>query len=186
MTDWETLEKYCFSCKRCSLAENRHNVVIGDGNKTARIMLIGEGPGEQEDLQGKAFVGPAGKLLDKMLLSIGLDRNSVYIANIVKCRPPYNRDPKQEEADMCLPLLREQVKLLKPKIIVCLGRIAAQQIIKPDFRITKEHGIWVERNGYYLIATYHPSALLRDPSKKRDAYNDLLEIQKKLKEIDSI
>ena len=186
MTDWERLEAYCTNCKRCDLAENRHNVVIGDGNKSAKIMLIGEGPGEQEDLQGKAFVGPAGKLLDKMLLSIGLDRNSVYIANIVKCRPPHNRDPKPEEANMCLPFLREQVKLCKPKIIVCLGRVAAQQIIKPDFRITREHGVWVERKGYYLIATYHPSALLRDPSKKRDAYEDLLKIQAKLTEINNI
>ena len=143
----------------------------------------GEGPGEQEDLQGRAFVGAAGKLLDKMLASIGLDRTQVYIGNVVKCRPPHNRDPRPEEQTACLPFLRAQLLLVQPKIIVCLGRIAAQAIIRPDFRITREHGIWVERVGYWMTATYHPAALLRDPDKKRDAYEDLKKIRAKLDEL---
>lgn len=167
MISFEELEKRCLDCHRCDLCNTRNNVVIGNGNKKADIMFIGEGPGEQEDLRGEVFVGPAGQLLDKMLKCIDLDRKEVYIANIVKCRPPKNRDPKQEEQIACLPYLRAQVKLIHPKIIVCLGRIAAQVIINPNFRITREHGSWEERVGYWLTATYHPSALLRDPSKKR-------------------
>ena len=180
MVTWEVLEDLCHRCGQCDLCRTRHNVVVGDGSKTARIMLVGEGPGEQEDLQGRAFVGPAGQLLDKMLACIGLDRQQVYIANIVKCRPPHNRDPLPEEQEACIPLLRAQLRLVQPQIIVCLGRIAAQRIIRPDFRITREHGTWEERVGYWLTATYHPSALLRDPSKKRDAYEDLKSIRAKL------
>ena len=183
MVNWETLEAACHGCRRCVLGETRTNVVVGDGAKQADIMLIGEGPGEQEDLQGRAFVGPAGQLLDKMLACIGLDREKVYIANIVKCRPPHNRDPKPEEETACLPYLRAQVRLVQPKIIVCLGRIAAQVIIDPEFRITRQHGIWVERKGFWLTATYHPSALLRDPSKKRDAYEDLKLLRAKIDEL---
>ena len=183
MITWERLDEACHSCGRCGLCQTRHNVVIGDGARDAKIMLVGEGPGEQEDLQGRAFVGPAGQLLDKMLACIGLDRTQVYIANIVKCRPPHNRDPHPDEQTACLPFLRAQLKLVQPKIIVCLGRIAAQAIIRPDFRIIREHGRWEERVGYYLTATYHPSALLRDPSKKRDAYEDLKKIRAKLDEL---
>ena len=181
--DWAELEGLCRSCNRCKLGALRTNIVIGDGNREADIMLIGEGPGRQEDEQGVPFVGAAGQLLDKMLTSIGLDRTKVYIANIVKCRPPMNRDPEDDEKQACLPLLRWQVSLIKPKIIVCLGRISAQEIIKPDFRITREHGIWTERKGYHLIATYHPSALLRDESKKREAYADLLKIRERAIEL---
>ena len=183
MVSWEQLEGACAACRRCGLCETRRNVVIGDGARESRILLIGEGPGEQEDLQGRAFVGPAGQLLDRMLACISLDRGQVYIANVVKCRPPRNRDPLPEEQAACLPYLRAQVRLVKPKIIVCLGRIAAQVIIDPEFRITRQHGIWVERKGFWLTATYHPSALLRDPSKKRDAYEDLKKLRSKLEEL---
>ena len=183
MVSWEQLEGACAACRRCGLCETRRNVVIGDGARESRILFIGEGPGEQEDLQGRAFVGPAGQLLDRMLACIGLDRGQVYIANVVKCRPPRNRDPLPEEQAACLPYLRAQVRLIRPQVIVCLGRIAAQTVIRPDFRITREHGQWVERKGYWLTATYHPSALLRDPSKKRDAYEDLKKLRSKLEEL---
>jgi DNA polymerase len=146
-------------------------------------MFIGEGPGEQEDLQGEPFVGPAGKLLDDMLSIIDLDRTNIYIANIVKCRPPRNRDPLDEEQLACLDYLRNQVALVKPKIIVCLGRIAATRLIRPDFRITREHGTWTHRNGIEFTAIYHPSALLRDLSKRPDTFSDLLAIRDRLNEI---
>ena len=183
MVSWNELENYCNNCNRCKLAKTRTNVVIGDGSKNAAIMFIGEGPGEQEDLQGLPFVGPAGQLFDKMLAAIDLDRSKVYICNVVKCRPPRNRDPEDDEKTACLPLLRAQVSLIKPKIIVCLGRIAAKEVIKPDFRITREHGIWEERKGYWLSATYHPSALLRDPAKKRESWEDLKKLQQKIIEL---
>ncbi len=183
MVSWEQLERACAVCGRCGLGRTRTHVVIGDGARESRVMLVGEGPGEQEDLQGRAFVGPAGQLLDRMLACIGLDRGQVYIANIVKCRPPHNRDPLPEEQAACLPYLRAQVRLIRPQIIVCLGRIAAQAIIRPDFRITRERGQWVERKGYWLTATYHPSALLRDPSKKRAAYEDLKSLRAKIGEL---
>lgn len=183
MKSWETLEGACLNCRKCRLWETRTNVVIGVGNRNADIMFVGEGPGQQEDLQGEPFVGPAGKLLDKMLASIGLDREKVYIANIVKCRPPGNRDPHDDEQEACMNYLRYQLMLVKPKIIVCLGRIAATAIIDRDFKITRQHGQWTERKGYWFIATYHPSALLRDESKKRPAWEDLKLIRAKLDEI---
>ena len=183
MKSWETLEGACLNCRKCRLWETRTNVVIGVGNRNADIMFVGEGPGQQEDLQGEPFVGPAGKLLDKMLASIGLDREKVYIANIVKCRPPGNRDPHDDEQEACMNYLRYQLMLVKPKIIVCLGRIAATAIIDKDFKITHQHGQWTERKGYWFIATYHPSALLRDESKKRPAWEDLKLIRAKLDEI---
>ena len=183
MKSWETLEGACLNCRKCRLWETRTNVVIGVGNRNADIMFVGEGPGQQEDLQGEPFVGPAGKLLDKMLASIGLDREKVYIANIVKCRPPGNRDPHDDEQEACMNYLRYQLMLVKPKIIVCLGRIAATAIIDEDFKITRQHGQWTERKGYWFIATYHPSALLRDESKKRPAWEDLKLIRAKLDEI---
>ena len=153
MKSWETLEGACLNCRKCRLWETRTNVVIGVGNRNADIMFVGEGPGQQEDLQGEPFVGPAGKLLDKMLASIGLDREKVYIANIVKCRPPGNRDPHDDEQEACMNYLRYQLMLVKPKIIVCLGRIAATAIIDKDFKITRQHGQWTERKGYWFIAT---------------------------------
>lgn len=174
--DWEALQAACMQCRSCPLSETRTNVVFGVGSRTAELMFIGEGPGEQEDLSGEPFVGPAGMLLNEYLNAIGIPREEVYIANILKCRPPHNRDPKPEEEDACLPWLRRQTALLRPRIIVCLGRIAAKRIISPDFRITREHGVWFEKGAWRMIATYHPSALLRDPSKRGEAYRDFIEI----------
>ncbi len=176
LPDWEALEAACRSCTACGLAAGRTNVVFGMGNRKAELMFVGEGPGEQEDLRGEPFVGPAGMLLDTYLTAIGIPRADVYIANIIKCRPPHNRDPQPEEEDACLPWLRRQTALVKPKILVCLGRIAAKRIINPDFKITKEHGVWFEKGAYRMIATYHPSALLRDPSKRADAYRDFMKV----------
>lgn len=183
MITWDELEKYCSACTKCPLAKTRHNVVIGKGNRNADIMLVGEGPGYHEDMEGVPFVGAAGQLLDKMLASIGLGLDEVYIANIVKCRPPQNRDPLPEEREACMDYLRCQYLLIRPKILVCLGRIAAQALIDPDFRITRQRGQWFGKKGCYMTATYHPSALLRDTSKKREAWEDLKEIRKKYDEL---
>ena len=184
MQNWEQLEAACHSCVRCGLCETRHNVVFGVGNRETDILFVGEGPGEQEDLKGEPFVGPAGKLLDDMLSIIDLDRSrNCYIANIVKCRPPHNRDPLETEQDACIDYLRNQVALIKPKIIVCLGRIAARRLIREDFRITREHGTWTERNNIWMTAIYHPSALLRDLDKRPETFDDLLSIREKLREL---
>ena len=183
MLDWNELEKSCQSCEGCSLCETRRNVVFGVGLKTADVMFIGEGPGEQEDLQGEPFVGPAGKLLDDMMAIIDLNRQNSYIANIVKCRPPHNRDPKEEEQDACIEYLRNQVSLIRPKIIVCLGRIAAKRIIDPEYRITRQHGTWVQKGGIWMTAVYHPSALLRDVSKRPETFDDLLSIREKIQQL---
>ena len=180
---WEELEKRCQNCRECSLCETRTNVVFGDGSRTAEIMFVGEGPGAHEDEQGVPFVGKAGQLLDDMLAIIGLDRTMVYIANIVKCRPPQNRDPLGVEQDACIGYLRRQVALLRPKIIVCLGRIAAMRIIKPDFKITREHGQWFEKNGFQMMAVYHPAALLRDPRRRPESFEDFKGLQQKINEL---
>ncbi|MBE6714221.1 MAG: uracil-DNA glycosylase [Ruminococcaceae bacterium] len=181
--DWNELEDACLACEKCPLCKTRTKVVIGIGNRNADIMFVGEAPGADEDKQGIPFVGAAGKHLDKFLASLGINRDDVYIANILKCRPPQNRDPLPEEQDVCIAYLREQVKLIKPKIIVCLGRIAAMRLIDPEFRITKMHGKIYKRGAFYISAVYHPSALLRDPSKNEDMYKDLKAIKKLLKEI---
>ena len=184
MLSWEQLNETCQACRQCPLAETRHHVVFGVGPQNAPIMLVGEGPGEQEDLQGIPFVGPAGQLLDDMLSLIGLSREkNVYIANIVKCRPPHNRDPLNTEQDACIDYLRNQVALIQPKIIICLGRIAAIRLIKPDFKITREHGQWFEKNGFYLTAILHPAAILRDPTRRPETFVDLKHIQAKIREI---
>lgn len=183
MLSWEELEKQCMACRQCGLCHTRHNVVFGVGPRDADVMFIGEGPGEQEDLQGEPFVGPAGKLLDDMLSIIDLGRENCYIANIVKCRPPKNRDPLEEEQDACIGFLRNQVALIRPKIIVCLGRIAAKRLIDQDFRITREHGNWVQRGSIWMSAIYHPSALLRDVSKRPETFEDLIALREKIKEI---
>lgn len=184
MKTWEELKQECLSCEKCELCQTRTNVVFGVGNEKADILFIGEGPGEQEDLTGVPFVGPAGKLLDDMLSIVDLDRaRNCYIANIVKCRPPRNRDPREEEQDACIGYLREQVALIQPKIIVCLGRIAAKRLIDPEFRITRQHGQWVRKNGVWMSAIYHPSALLRDVSKRPETFVDLLSIREKMKEV---
>jgi DNA polymerase len=180
---WEQLQNTCSTCTKCNLCSTRTNVVFGVGNQTADIMFVGEGPGEQEDLQGIPFVGAAGKLLDDMLSIIDLDRTNCYIANIVKCRPPHNRDPFDSEQDACIGYLRRQVSLIKPKIIVCLGRVAAKRLINPEYRITREHGQWICSNGVWMTAIYHPSALLRDLSKRPETFEDLLEIRNKCKEV---
>lgn len=184
MLDWETLEQQCRSCHKCALADTRTNVVFGVGNPRAEVMFIGEGPGEQEDLTGEPFVGRAGKLLDEMLSIIDLDRKSnIYIGNMVKCRPPGNRDPLNTEQDACIGYLREQVALIRPKIIVCLGRVAAMRLIKEDFKITREHGQWFEKSGVWMMAMLHPAALLRDPRRKPDAFVDLKILKAKIEEI---
>ena len=180
MQTWEELEKQCMHCTKCGLCKDRHNVVFGVGARDARIMFIGEGPGEQEDLQGEPFVGPAGKLLDDRWSIIDLDRTNCYIANIVKCRPPNNRDPLDIEQDACIAYLYEQIDLIKPQVIVCLGRIAAKRIIDPNYRITRSHGQWITRNDVWITAIYHPSALLRDPSKRPETFDDLLFIRDRL------
>lgn len=184
MMQWEELEQTCQSCTRCGLCETRHNVVFGVGIRNADVMFVGEGPGEQEDLKGEPFVGPAGKLLDDMLSIIDIDRHTnCYIGNIVKCRPPRNRDPQETEQEACIGYLRNQAALIRPKIIVCLGRIAAKKLIDEDYRITRQHGQWVEKNGIWMTAIYHPSALLRDVSKRPETFEDLLSIREKIKEV---
>ena len=169
----------------CRLYAGRRNVVFGVGYCDADIMFIGEGPGEQEDLIGEPFVGAAGHLLDDMLAIIDLNRDNCYIANIVKCRPPGNRDPQDDEQDACIDYLRSQVNLVKPKIIVCLGRIAAKRIIDPEFRITRQHGLWIQRGNIWMTALYHPSALLRDPSKRPETFEDLLSIRDKIRQLNA-
>lgn len=181
---FEQLKTDCLACTDCPLADTRTQVVFGVGQENAEVLFIGEGPGENEDLQGEPFVGRGGQLLDKYLEHIDLSRDkNIYIANIVKCRPPKNRDPREEEQAACEHWLREQVRLVHPKIIVCLGRIAAQKIIKPDFRVTKEHGVFFERKGFYLMGTYHPAALLRNPAQKPDALEDFIKLRKKIQEV---
>ena len=181
--DWDSLQAACQDCKRCELFRTRNNVVFGVGPKDAEILFVGEGPGQQEDLKGEPFVGPAGQLLDDMLSIVGLGRHNCYIGNIVKCRPPQNRDPHQTEQEACIPWLRMQTKLLRPKIIVCLGRIAAMKLIREDFRITRDHGQWYEKGGIWFMAMYHPSALLRDVSKRPETFRDLKSLQTKVREV---
>ena len=182
--DFEQLRKSCLSCTACPLCQTRTNVVFGVGSESARVMFVGEGPGEQEDLRGEPFVGPAGRLLDDMLSIIDLDRaKNCYITNIVKCRPPHNRDPLEVEQEACIGYLREQVRLLRPQIIVCLGRIAAMKLIREDFKITREHGQWTQKNGVWLMAIYHPSALLRDETKRPTTFRDLLSLRAKIREL---
>jgi len=183
LLDWDTLKSSCENCKKCALWETRTNVVFGCGNENAEVLFIGEGPGEQEDLSGQPFVGRAGKLLDDMLAIINLDRSNIYIANMVKCRPPKNRDPLGVEKEACLPWLRSQTKLIDPKIIVCLGRISAGAIIREDFKISIEHGQWTEKNGIKMMALYHPAALLRDPRRRPETFEDLKELQRVIEEV---
>lgn len=184
MYDWTALKAVCSDCTKCALCETRHNVVFGAGREDADVLFVGEGPGQQEDLKGEPFVGPAGKLMDDMLSIIDLDRHTnCYIANIVKCRPPGNRDPLETEQDACIGYLRNQTALLKPKIIICLGRIAAKRLIDPDYRITRQHGQWIERNGIWMTAIYHPSALLRDAGKRPETFDDLISIREKILEV---
>ena len=181
--EWQELSDRCARCRECALWQTRKNVVFGVGNPQAEIMFIGEGPGASEDEQGIPFVGRAGQLLDDMLAIIGLDRTNVYIANIVKCRPPGNRDPLSVEQDTCIGYLRRQIQLVSPKIIVCLGRIAAMRLIDDSFRITKDHGLWYDIGGIRYTAIYHPAALLRDPEKRPETFDDLKELQKEIRRL---
>ena len=177
------LKEKCTECRMCPLHETRTNLVFGVGNENATLMFVGEAPGESEDIEGIPFVGAAGKLLDKYLEAVGIDRDDVYIANILKCRPPKNRDPLPEEQDACIGHLREQVKLIRPKMIVCLGRIAAQRLISPDYRITRDHGKIEKKGNFLMTAVYHPAALLRDPGKKEDMYLDMKKIREMLESL---
>ena len=183
MDQWEQLRQQCMSCRACGLADTRTNVVFGVGDPRAEVLLVGEAPGASEDRQGEPFVGAAGKLLDDMLAMIGLDRSRIYITNSVKCRPPQNRDPLNTEKDACRGYLSRQLALMQPKIIVCLGRISAMELIREDFKITQEHGQFFEKDGVQMMALYHPAALLRDPRKKPDTFEDLKRLQAKIREI---
>lgn len=182
--DFESLKQECLVCRKCGLCETRTHVVFGMGSPTAEVMFIGEGPGRNEDEQGLPFVGRSGKLLDQYLEAIDLSREkNVFIANIVKCRPPENRDPLPEEWAACLPWLNEQFRLIRPKIAVCLGRIAAQRLIRPDFSVTKEHGLFEEKDGVLFMGTLHPAALLRNPNQKPIAFADYVALRDKINEV---
>jgi DNA polymerase len=182
--DLATLEKECLACTRCELCQTRANVVFGQGVPNAEVLFVGEGPGQNEDEQGLPFVGRSGQLLDRYLFAIDLDRGkNCYIANIVKCRPPQNRDPLPAESEACMPWLREQFRVLRPKIVVCLGRIASQRMIRQEFSVTKEHGRFVEKGGVWFMGTFHPAALLRSPSQKADAFGDFVALRDKICEV---
>ncbi len=181
--EWQELQTRCRDCRACPLGEARTNNVFGTGDTGASLMFVGEAPGEQEDNTGIPFVGAAGKLLDRYLYAVDLPRDKVYIANILKCRPPHNRDPEEGEQNACIGYLREQFRLIRPRVVVCLGRIAAMRLIRPDYRITREHGQWVQKGGVWMTAVYHPSALLRDLSKREDMLRDMWAIRQKLEEL---
>lgn len=184
INNFKDLERICKSCTKCELCKTRKNVVFGIGSEKTKVMFIGEGPGEQEDIQGEPFVGRAGKLLDKLLYAVDLDRNkNIYITNIVKCRPPFNRDPSDDEQNNCIDYLRNQTKLIKPRIIVCLGRIASAKIINPNIKITREHGIFVEKKGIFMMPMLHPAAILRNQTLMEAALKDFITLRKKIKEI---
>lgn len=182
MQSWDELKSACGECRGCELYKTRTNLVFGTGNENADLMFVGEAPGEQEDMTGIPFVGKAGQLLDKYLYAVDIPRESVYIANILKCRPPHNRDPEESEKDACIEHLRGQLQLIKPKIIVCLGRISAARLIHPDFKITREHGRFFKKGNYIFTAVYHPSALLREvgAQKREEMLVDLKLIKAEL------
>lgn len=181
---WEKLRADCESCTACELCHTRTNCVFGTGNINADVLFVGEAPGDNEDKTGIPFVGRAGKLLDQFLFAVDIPRENVYIANILKCRPPKNRDPLPAEEDACIEFLRRQVRLIRPKVIVCLGRISAMRLIKPDFKITKEHGQWFEKGNFLITAVYHPALLLRDPRKKEEMLVDMKAIKAKIDSIE--
>lgn len=183
MVNWEELIEECSKCKKCNLSKTRTNIVIGRGNRNADLMLIGEGPGKQEDLQGIPFVGAAGKLLDLLFDALMITEDMYYIANIVKCRPPSNRVPFEQEAQQCLPYLREQVRLVQPKIVVCLGATAIKYIVDKGAMITKIRGKWIEREQFWIMPTFHPAALLRDESKKIFMWEDFKKVKQKIDQL---
>ena len=182
-TSWNQLHTEIGACEKCRLCQTRTNVVPGEGDPNADLMFIGEGPGRDEDLQGRPFVGRSGELLARMIRAIGMEREQVYICNVVKCRPPQNRNPEPDEAAACINYLRAQVALVRPRVIVLLGKTACRYTIGEDIYITRDHGRWFERKGVWFLPTFHPSALLRDPEKKRDAWDDFQKLRAKLNEI---
>ena len=179
--NWSDLEKSIQGCNKCKLSKTRRNIVFGEGNKNARIMFIGEGPGQEEDNQGRPFVGRAGQLMDLAFQTVGIERDEVYIANIIKCRPPANRNPEEDECTACLDYLRNQVLLIKPQIIVLLGSIALQHILGKEYKITASRGNWIEKKGIKYMPTWHPAALLRDEMKKVDFIKDLQLVLEEIK-----
>lgn len=182
--EFDQLKQVCLSCQKCDLCQTRTHVVFGAGNPEAEVMFVGEGPGRNEDEQGLPFVGRSGQLLDQYLSAVNLSREkNIFITNIVKCRPPENRDPLPGEWDACMPYLREQFRIMRPKIVVCLGRIAAQRIIRPDFSVMKEHGQFTEKGGAFFTATLHPAALLRNPNNKPLAFADFVALREKIQEV---
>lgn len=178
--NWDELEKSIENCQKCKLCKTRNNIVFGIGKKDADLMFIGEGPGADEEAQGEPFVGKAGKLMDMAFIALGIKREEVYMANIVKCRPPFNRNSEKDEEQACLNYLRNQVILVKPKVIVLLGSIALNNILGSEYGITASRGKWIEKKGIYYMPTWHPLALLRDETKKIDFINDLKKIKEKL------
>ena len=180
---WAGLYNDIGSCEKCRLCETRTNVVPGEGDPHARLMFIGEGPGQEEDRQGRPFVGRSGELLTRMIQAIGMERTEVYICNVVKCRPPKNRNPEPDEAAACLDYLRAQFALVRPRVVVLLGKVACQYTLHEQVFITRDHGQWYERKGTWFMPTFHPSALLRDPSKKREAWEDFQKVRAKLIEL---
>ena len=180
---WEKLLSECESCTACELCKTRTNCVFGTGNKSADLLFVGEAPGDNEDKTGIPFVGRAGKLLDQFLFAVDIERSDVYIANILKCRPPHNRDPLPVEEQACIEFLRRQVRLINPKIIVCLGRISASKLISPDYKITREHGTFVQKGSFLMTAIYHPAFLLRNPTKKEEMLEDMKAIKRKLDQL---
>lgn len=181
---WKSLSEQVMACKACRLCETRTHTVFGEGNVQAALMLIGEGPGEQEDLSGRPFVGPAGQLLDRILMAAGFKREDVYICNIVKCRPPHNRVPAEDECAACRDYLRGQVALVRPKVIVLLGSTATKAILGQEMRITRDRGVWQLKKGMWIMPTYHPSALLRDATKKRPVWEDFQAVRDKIKKLE--
>lgn len=184
LVSWNQLHEDILKCTACSLHQGIQNKVIGQGNQKARLMIVGESPGAQEDRSGVAFIGAAGELLTKMLAAIEINRNDVYICNIIKCRPPNNRTPSPSECESCLPFLRQQFVLVKPQVMLLMGSTALKSILSPDLTITKSRGNWFERKGIWMLPTYHPAALLRDPAKKREAWQDMQMLEAKLKELE--
>ncbi|MBQ3763215.1 MAG: uracil-DNA glycosylase [Clostridia bacterium] len=180
---WETLTQAVKECTDCRLCERRTNTVLGEGKPDADLMFIGEGPGRDEDLQGRPFVGASGQLLDRMIHALGMERCDVYICNIVKCRPPMNRNPEPDEAGACIKYLRQQFLLVRPKVIVLLGKVAMRYVLNDVRPISALRGQFIEKKGVWFLPTYHPSALLRDPSKKREAWEDFKAAKEKLKEL---
>lgn len=182
--DLQALQNECLNCRRCALCDTRTHVVFGQGGPTAEVMFVGEGPGASEDEQGLPFVGRSGQLLDHYLEAVDLSREkNVYIANIIKCRPPQNRDPLPEESAACMPWLRQQFQLIRPKIVVCLGRVAAQQMMDPAFSISRDHGRFYEKQGTLFMATYHPAALLRYPVNKPAVFGDFVSLREKITQV---